>query len=216
MSLQKKIKNIFHTRRKKLSKTGQEITTKVEEIGKEGMEFARDKMSIIGEGANDISNIVRYRMEIKRHISALELEYQVLGEIGFILYQSKKWEEYNEAFTKSTDKIYKLKQTIDEKENAYLELRKRYSNNYDVKKLTDDLGQGDAVISQVMISEKSNMADRQLRDTLLPKEALISVVKRGDEVIIPDGNTKLFAGDFVTVIGREADVEKVTRRLSSG
>jgi trk system potassium uptake protein TrkA len=138
-----------------------------------------------------------------------------LGEISLILFKSKTKEKYNESFRKTIDQISDIKQFIDEKSAVYKDLRKRYSSNYEIKKLTDDLGHGDVVISQSIISENSNMADKLLKDTLLPKEALISVVKRGEEVIIPDGNTKLYPGDNVTVIGRPEDVEKIARRISS-
>jgi len=48
----------------------------------------------------------------------------------------------------------------------------------------------------------------------LPKEALISAIKRNDEVIIPDGNTKILVDDIVTIIGKSNDVKKVKSKLS--
>jgi trk system potassium uptake protein TrkA len=67
----------------------------------------------------------------------------------------------------------------------------------------------------VIISEKSNVVNKLLKEILLPKEALVSAVKREEEVIIPDGNTLLKAGDQVIVIGKKDDVEKVTKRFAA-
>ena len=47
----------------------------------------------------------------------------------------------------------------------------------------------------------------------MPKEALISAIKRNDEVIIPDGNTKILADDLVTIIGKKNDVNKVKKKI---
>ena len=53
------------------------------------------------------------------------------------------------------------------------------------------------------------------KEILLPKEALVSAIKRAEEVIIPDGNTLLKAGDQVIVIGKKDDVEKVVKRFGA-
>ena len=53
-------------------------------------------------------------------------------------------------------------------------------------------------------------------ERVLPKEALISVIKRGDEIIIPDGHTILQTGDQVTVIGKAEDDEKIAKRFGAG
>jgi K+/H+ antiporter YhaU regulatory subunit KhtT len=215
MKRDNKFKRFFHKHTKGLSKTGEELSVKADEIGREGVNFAKEKLSVLGDTAADITNIIKYKMEMNNKQNELNLNYHLLGEISLILFKSKTKEKYNESFRKTIDQISDIKQFIDEKSAVYKDLRKRYSSNYEIKKLTDDLGHGDVVISQSIISENSNMADKLLKDTLLPKEALISVVKRGEEVIIPDGNTKLYPGDNVTVIGRPEDVEKIARRISS-
>lgn len=53
------------------------------------------------------------------------------------------------------------------------------------------------------------------RDIVLPKEALVSAIKRGEEVIIPDGNTQLKTDDEVIVIGKKNDVEKIIKRFAA-
>jgi Trk K+ transport system NAD-binding subunit len=40
-------------------------------------------------------------------------------------------------------------------------------------------------------------------------------VKRKEEIIIPDGGTKLLEGDSVTIIGKRADVEKLIKKFTA-
>jgi uncharacterized protein with PhoU and TrkA domain len=216
MSLFKKIKKYMRRSRNDLVKTGEELSIKAEDISKEGIKFTKERLSVIGEKAKDITNMIRYKMEIGNKQSELDLKYQIIGDISIIIFKSKKWIEYADSFNKVVQEISDIQLHIDKIEAAYQELRKKYSTNYEIKKLSDDLGQGEAVISQVTVSEKSNMVNKRIKENLLPKEALISVLKRGEEVIIPDGNTTLNFGDEVTVIGKESDVEKVTKRLIAG
>ncbi|MFH0957178.1 MAG: TrkA C-terminal domain-containing protein, partial [Pseudomonadota bacterium] len=91
----------------------------------------------------------------------------------------------------------------------------KHSDNYVIEKLSEDLSSANAIIDQVIISNQSNVVNKLLKDILLPKEALVSAIKRGEEVIIPDGNTQLKAGDQVIVIGKTNDVEKVVKRFSA-
>ena len=157
--------------------------------------------------------MIRFKADASSKEKDLNSKYQELGELSFLLKKTDKWEKYNDAFDRTIDEISSIQKYIEDKDAAYQELRKRYSNNYEVKKLTEDLGQGDAVIAQAVISKDSKMAGKLIKANLLPKEALISVVKRGKEIIIPDGNTKLYAGDELTIIGKPNDVEKVSRRV---
>jgi NhaP-type Na+/H+ and K+/H+ antiporter len=60
----------------------------------------------------------------------------------------------------------------------------------------------------------SSSKRKEKKELPLPKEALISAIKRNDEVIIPDGNTKILANDLVTIIGKKNDVIKVKNKLS--
>jgi Trk K+ transport system NAD-binding subunit len=113
------------------------------------------------------------------------------------------------------DKLEELENQIHSKNSDYEELRKEISDDYVISKLSDDLAASGAVIDLVRISENSNVIDKQVKELLLPKDALISALKRGSEVIIPDGTTKLHAGDQVTIIGKIDDVERVAKRLTA-
>ena len=61
------------------------------------------------------------------------------------------------------------------------------------------LKQGQAEVMEVVVSEKSRLAGKFLRNANLPSGSLVATVIRGKEVIIPHGDTKIVAGDRVIV-----------------
>jgi Trk K+ transport system NAD-binding subunit len=93
--------------------------------------------------------------------------------------------------------------------------KKKHSINDVIERFSEDLSLANAIIDHVVISEKSDVVNKLLKDILLPKEALVSAIKRGEEVIIPDGNTQLKADDQVIVIGKKGDVEKTVKRFAA-
>lgn len=56
---------------------------------------------------------------------------------------------------------------------------------------------------------------RRIEELRLPGDTLVMLVRRGNQVIIPHGNTKLEAGDLVTLIGTGEAIE-FSRRVIAG
>jgi len=69
-----------------------------------------------------------------------------------------------------------------------------------------DLGNG-AEIIEVSVKEGAPLIDKNLQEIneskLLPKESLVVAIRRDKQLIVPDGMTKLLAGDLVTLFTRE-------------
>jgi cell volume regulation protein A len=53
----------------------------------------------------------------------------------------------------------------------------------------------------------------RVRDLVLPSEALVTLIARGDEVVPPTGSTRLRGWDQVTVLARPEDEERVRKAL---
>ncbi len=53
---------------------------------------------------------------------------------------------------------------------------------------------------EVKISEESPEAGKQLWEITLPKETVVGCILRGDNTIIPRGDTCIFSGDTLVVI----------------
>ncbi len=57
-----------------------------------------------------------------------------------------------------------------------------------------------------------HMVNQRLRDVDFPGNTLVALVRRGDQTIVPSGETLLRAGDRITVIGAPEDVAKLQGR----
>lgn len=135
--------------------------------------------------------------------------------MALALHRRGEFSPENVTFLDQIKKIEELDNTFKTKQNEYAQFKKKHSSNYVINQLIEDLSEADAVIDQVLISQKSDVVNKSLKEILLPKEALVTAIKRDEEVIIPDGNTPMKAADQVIVIGKKDDVEKVVKRFAA-
>ncbi|MCD1293938.1 potassium transporter [Methanocella sp. CWC-04] len=75
---------------------------------------------------------------------------------------------------------------------------------------------GKAEILEIIIKEGSYAADKTVKEMGLPGNVLIIAIERGDDVIIPEGNTVIQAGDSVYIFVRRNLVERVFNLFSIG
>ena len=59
---------------------------------------------------------------------------------------------------------------------------------------------GKAESIEILITEQSPVAGKQLKDIRLPGKALVGVILRGDDAIVPRGNTELLVGDHIVPV----------------
>ena len=67
-------------------------------------------------------------------------------------------------------------------------------------------------LDRLSVGEGAEVAGEKLKDMDLPPEVLLVTVLRGDQALVPRGNTKLLAGDMVIYLVRDenaAEVEKM-------
>jgi trk system potassium uptake protein TrkA len=72
---------------------------------------------------------------------------------------------------------------------------------------------------QIEVNEvtiKGSVAGKALKDLHLPKGCVISAIARGEEVLVPSGNTVLKGGDIAVVVNLVAVSEKVKAILTKG
>jgi K+/H+ antiporter YhaU regulatory subunit KhtT len=215
MSLLDKIKEGLFQGTQKITDVTEMIVEKGKKVGTDGVEATREIFQNISERTSDVTALAKLKRELASFPKQLDGEALNLGRVVLTLRRSGEFSLENETFCSQLEKLDELDRAFREKQNEYEQLKKKYSSNYVIEKLSEDLSSADAIIDQVIISEKSNVVNKLLKDILLPKEALISAVKRGEEVIIPDGNTQLKTGDQVIVIGKRDDVEKIVKRLAA-
>lgn len=215
MGLLDKIKEGLFQGSEKITDVTEKIVEKGKKVGTEGVEATRDIFTKISERTSDVTALAKLKYELSSFTKQLDVEALNLGRVVLTLRRSEEFSPENETFRKQLKKLEELDSTLKMKQNDYEQLKKKHSDNYVIEKLSEDLSSANAIIDQVIISNQSNVVNKLLKDILLPKEALVSAIKRGEEVIIPDGNTQLNAGDQVIVIGKINDVEKVVKRFSA-
>ena len=215
MGLLDKIKESLFQGTEKITDVTGKIVEKGKKVSSGGVEATRDVFTSISERTSDVTALAKLKYELASLSKQLEVEFSNLGRAVLALRRSGEFSPENEAFRGQLEKLEELDNTFRAKQGEYEQLKKKHSSNYVVNKLSEDLSAANAMIDQVIISEKSNVVNKLLKEILLPKEALVSAIKRGEEVIIPDGNSQLKTGDQVIVIGKKDDVEKVVKRFAA-
>jgi K+/H+ antiporter YhaU regulatory subunit KhtT len=215
MGLLDKIKDSLFQGTEKISDVTEKIVEKGKEVGSGGVEVTREIFTNISERTSDVTALAKLKHKLAALPKQIEVEYLNLGRAVLALRRGGEFPPENQTFRELIKKLEELDNTFRAKQSEYEQLKKKHSSDYVVNKLSEDLSAANAIIDQVIISEKSNVANKLLKEILLPKEALVSAIKREEDVIIPDGNTLLKAGDQVIVIGKKDDVEKVVKRFSA-
>jgi K+/H+ antiporter YhaU regulatory subunit KhtT len=215
MGLLDKIKESLFQGTEKITDVTEKIVEKGKKVGTEGVEATREIFMNISERTSDVTALAKLKHELANFPKQLDVEALNLGRIVLALRRSDEFSPENETFRKQLKTLDELDSTFRTKQNEYEQLKKKHSSDYVVNRLSEDLSAAGAIIDQVIISDQSDVVDKLLKEILLPKEALVSAIKREEEVIIPDGNTLLKAGDQVIVIGKKDDVEKVVKRFAA-
>ena len=210
-----KIKTDFKSSSKKVTQVTEELVEKGKEAGGEGLETVKEMIASIGDKASEVSTMLKLKNEAGNLQKEMERQQLNLGRLVLDSYRIQPSETNNESFKQQIDKMFELEAAIQSKNREYDRVRMQHSDNYVMNKLSDDLSATGSVIDQVFISPQSNVVDKLIKEILLPKDTLISAIKRGDEMIIPDGNTKLMVDDSVILLGKEEDVQKVKKRFSA-
>jgi len=66
------------------------------------------------------------------------------------------------------------------------------------------------------LAEGSDLIGLKIRDVKLPEKCLIAIIKRENEIVVPEGNTVFKRGDKVTVIGEPLSIAEFQRLYISG
>lgn len=67
---------------------------------------------------------------------------------------------------------------------------------------------GSATVSEIVVNSGATCDGRQVMDIQWPKHFVIASIKRGNQVIIPKGDTVLLANDLLTMVGENTSIEE--------
>ena len=83
----------------------------------------------------------------------------------------------------------------------------------EVGDLKRTLEKGGGAFEQIEINASSLAKGKQVKDLELPKDVLLGPILRGNNLIIPDGETEIREGDRITLMGTKNDVAATEKYL---
>jgi trk system potassium uptake protein TrkA len=78
------------------------------------------------------------------------------------------------------------------------------------------VGDGEAEVIEAQVLGTSAVAGKMVRDTDLPEASLIGLIQKGDQIIVPRGDTRLAEGDVLTIFALRESVAEVERLFQVG
>ncbi len=105
--------------------------------------------------------------------------------------------------------VKSLIQEISSQKQELARLKEEFQRSWreEARELKSNLKKGDGSLEQVEVSFLSPVTGKKIRDIQLPREVLLGPILRGKELIIPDGETEILAGDRITLMGKKKDVD---------
>ena len=177
------------------------------------MELNKELLKDFGEKASEMTNVVKLKFEIKNKEKEFKKKLTNLGEIIVKGNKDKNFNPESDEFLKQITAVKNSEDSLKKLKMEYEDIRMDSSDSFVIKKLLNDFAETGSLITQVYVSENSNVVGKKLKSLRFPKETLISAIKRNEEMIIPDGSTILLANDNVFVVGKKEDVEQLVKRL---
>ncbi|WP_068110253.1 Trk system potassium transporter TrkA [Tropicimonas marinistellae] len=75
------------------------------------------------------------------------------------------------------------------------------------------IGDAEAEVIEAQVLSTSPISGKSLREVDFPEGALLGAIKRDDEILMPDGSTRILEGDIVMIFAMADDVPEVERLL---
>ena len=182
-------------------------------------EFIKSGAEKTAETATYTSKLTQLNWEKRGIQNKIEDQYIELGELLHKLRKENRLNDLSEEVKPHFDNLASLEKNFEEIDSKKEVLASQYNiggkEEKAAQKLAENLAAGGGSMQKVTIKDGSSIKDKKLREIHLPKEALIVNVMRGQEMIIPDGNTVLQAKDEVTLLGKKEDVERAIKIFSA-
>ena len=182
-------------------------------------EFIKSGAEKTAETATYTSKLTQLTWERRGIQNNIEDQYIELGELLHKLQKENRLDDLKKEAKSGFDNLVSLEKNLAEINSKKEMLASQYNigskEEKAAQKLAENLEAGGGTMQKVIIKDTSSIIDKKLREIHLPKEALIVNVMRGQEMIIPDGNTVLQAKDEVTLLGKKEDVERAIKIFSA-
>ena len=161
--------------------------------------------------------------QIKGKTQAVQIELRMLLlekniDTTFLRLGSRTYDLSKNSLPFSSDgEVKSIIQEISTKRQELAQLKEEFKKSWreEAKELKFNLEKGDGALEQVEVSFLSPVTGKKIKDIQLPKEVLLGPILRGKELIIPDGETEILAGDRTTLMGKRKDVDSTVKLLKA-
>jgi len=192
---------------------------KAAEWFKTGAEAVKEGTGKASERIAYSSKLAKLKYDYRNIHKAIEKEFTELGGKAYNLFCENKVVDLEKDANENIQRLNSLENDLKNKEKEIEELPKAFAfgtesiDKRSVDDLKKDLEAGGGTIEQVVIEDKSSFLGKKLKEIQLPEDALVGTIIRGEEVIIPDGETVFQINDKVTLLGKREDVEKTIEQM---
>jgi K+/H+ antiporter YhaU regulatory subunit KhtT len=166
------------------------------------------------------SKLAKLKYEYRNIHKAIEKEFTELGGKVYNLFCENKVVDLEKDAKENIKRLNSLENDLKNKEKEIEELPRVFGkesiDRRSIDDLKKDLEAGGGTIEQIVIEDKSPFLGKKLKEIQLPEDALVGTIIRGEEVIIPDGETVFQASDKVTLLGKKEDVDKTIEQMKPG
>ena len=76
-----------------------------------------------------------------------------------------------------------------------------------------EIGSGVASLAEVTVPEQAQVADRPIQELEIPRDCMVAAVIRGNQFVVPRGDTRIMAGDDVVFVGIPKAVQEARDRF---
>jgi hypothetical protein len=164
------------------------------------------------------SKLARVKSERRKIHKTVRSELAELGGKAYGLFCEGREARIENETRVNVRRLQSLEAHLARTEEQMDELRKDFEKERidkdSLQGLRTDLEAGGGTIAQALLGKESPLVGKKLRDIKLPEDTLLGTILRDEEVIIPDGETLLQAGDKVTLLGKTEDVEKLVEQMN--
>ncbi len=190
----------------------EKIRDGIQDVSSKTGEFIKSGAEKTAETATYSSKLTQLAWERRSIQKKIEYEHTELGALLHKLQKENRIDDLKKEAQSGFANLASYDKELAGIDAEKAELASQHNSDKAEEKSAQDLAEnlaaGGGIMQKVTIKDASSFVDKKLREIQLPKEALIVNVMRGEEMIIPDGNTVLQAKDEVTLLGKKEDVEK--------
>ncbi len=203
----------------KLRKDLETTAQKAEQLFKVGAEAVKEQGEKVSAKASYLSKLAQINNQQRNLRDEVKREQMELGKLMVRLNLEKKTRKLKTEAAPATERIEQIEAKIAELEQSKKDLAEEYGEvrieKSSVQGLVSDLENNGGTIMQLVVSADSELKDKKLKQIKLPKEVLIGMISRAEEVLLPDGTTTILEGDKVTLIGKREDVEAAMQEFET-